>query len=144
MRRESRSRVGQLALAATAIGVTVAGLAGCATTSTENSIASDQRPVAAAEPTPSPSLTGPDSLAIARERLTTLLAEQQTATQDRTRTARLIADLKASPSCQKQTKQCEKKLGLLADERDRLDVRIEQLPRAIYVVQTRISQLQPN
>lgn len=142
MRRGNRRRIGRLALITAAMGISFAGLAGCATTSTENSVATEQRPVAATESTPGPNHTGPDSLAIAGERLTALLEEQQTTAQDRVRTAKLIADLKASSSCRKESKQCEKKLDLLAGERDRLDQRIEQLPRAIEIVRTRLVQLQ--
>lgn len=143
MRRGNRSHGDRAALTAAAICVALVGLAGCATTSsTENALAADQRPVAATEGTPSPSYTGPDALAIASERLTALIEEQRTAAEDQARVAALVTELKASASCQKESKSCEKKLDMLTAERERLAKRIEQLPRAIEVVRARLVQLQ--
>lgn len=145
MRLGNPAHASRVALAAVTLAISVAGLAGCtATASSENTVASDQRAVAAVESTPSPTLRGPDTLVIANDRLETLLAEQRAITADRTRVLGLISTLKASSSCKNQSKTCDKKLSMLADERDRLEVRIEQLPRSIDAVRAAIVQRQPN
>lgn len=134
---------GRLAISVVAVGISLAGLSACSNTAdAQNAVVAEQLPVAATSPDVTPVPDGPDSLAIAQQRLDALTAEQRSATTERTNVESLIASLKASSSCKRETKSCEKKLSMLVGELARLDLRIEQLPRAITATSARVAQLQ--
>lgn len=133
------------ALSLAGLGFTITALSGCSTlNATSNAVVNDQNPVAAAQPAPdrTRAYATPNKLEIAQQRLTALIEEQRTATEDRQRSDELISTLKASASCSKESKSCTKKMALLTGERDRLDQRLKQLPAAISAAHTRVAQLQ--
>ena len=82
----------------TAVGVSACALAGCsAANSISDAVVSDQVPVSAPQAQPSGrGYTTSDKLAIAQDRLTALITEQQVAADDRSRSDGLITALKAS------------------------------------------------
>ena len=145
MRKDRLSATKRVGLMLTAVGVSACALAGCsAANSISDAVVSDQVPVSAPQAQPSErGYTTPDKLAIAQDRLTALITEQQVAADDRSRSDGLITALKASGSCDKATKSCSKKLDMLTQERDRLDQRLKQLPAAIEAQRARVIQLAP-
>lgn len=141
MRGGKRSSVGRLAIVVATVGVTGVALSACVSTAdAQNAVVSEPSPVAATS-TP-PSTNGPDSLAIAKQRLDALTAEQRDVAVQRSSVQDLITTLTESSSCKRESKSCEKKLAMLVGERARLEARIEQLPRAITATSARVSQLQ--
>ncbi len=123
------------------IAFSAIGLSGCGTAAdAQNAVVMGNIQVATSTSSGA-TRTGPDSLAIAVQRLAALTRENAAATSERTRVGSLATTLQKSSSCKRESKSCEKKLALLTGERVRLDVRIGALPRAIAVVQARVSYL---
>lgn len=143
MRTERHLTPLRAVLAATAFAVSIVGLSACgAATDAQNSVVGDQIHITGNSAVAESSPKGPDSLDIAQSRLDALVRENQNVATELSRAHALIKTISSSSSCERETKSCEKKLTMLKDERARLTVRSEQLPRAVTVVQTRIAALQ--
>ncbi len=142
MRSGFHSWAARVTATGAAIAFSAIGLSGCGTAvDAQNAVAMGNIQVATSTSSGA-TRTGPDSLAIAAQRLDALTRENANTASERTRVGSLVTTLQKSISCKRESNSCEKKLALLAGERVRLDARIEQLPRAVAVVQARVSYLQ--